>query len=318
MRSNLSSFFAIMLLAVCASSLSAADRILVNGQGSNNLVAFDIDTGVATVIGNYPSGWNPRNLAVDGLGNIYSSLNQGTQNVVKMVPQLDGFLGPVSFTPNLGGAGPGEIQFYRGNLFVAGDTGRRIYEHDGITGTLIQTFSSSTSFNIRAMEISAAGILYYSEIFQDRVRSFDLNTTPPTGSTLINSNANLFESHAMAIGANGNLFVTNRENTLLQEFNAVTGAFVGTFVDIDTFNPSYSSIRDIHFDASRNNFFLTAGSNVLRLDMNGNLLNTYSSPLLTGTATGVIVAPIPEPSTLILGGVSLGIIALCRWRKKHD
>lgn len=234
---------ALLLISACAAinlggpSATAAPHILVNSAGSDNLVAFNFASGAATVIGLYPGDWNPRNLAVDAAGVIYSSLNQGTQNIVKMVPQPGGMLAPVSFTADIGGFGPGQIQFHDGKLYAAGDASRRVFEYDGATGALLGSFSSSTSFNIRALAINTAGQLYYSEIFQDRVRRFDLTTTPPTGGTLFEDAARLDESQGMAIGPTGNLVLTNRANSLLQEYDAVTGAFIRTLADVASFDP---------------------------------------------------------------------------------
>lgn len=310
----------LLAFTVCIAARSpafAGPRILVNSATADNLVAFDLVTGAAAVIGVYPGDWNPRNLAVDAAGVLYSSLNQGTQNIVKLVPQSTGLLAPVSFTADIGGFGPGQIQFHNGKLYAAGDASRRIFEYDGVTGALLGSFSSSTSYNIRAMAISDAGQLYYSEIFQDRVRRFDLTITPPAGGTLFEDAARLDESQGMALGPSGRLVLTNRASTLLQEYDAQTGAFLRTLADVATFDAALTAARDIYFSPQLNNYVVSAGSKVFRLSADGALLQTYASPLLVGTATGVIIVDVPEPSALALAAVATAPLAAGVLRRKR-
>ena len=166
-----------------------------------------------------------------------------------------------------------------------------IYQFNGATGAQISTFSASTSYNIRAMTISN-NTLYYSEIFQDRVRKFDLTQTPPTGGTFFTDSTHLNDSWNMTAGFNNVLVFANRADTKLQEYNATTGNYVGMLADLDNFNPSLTQSWDVTYNALLNNYFVSAGSQIFRLDNQGDLLQTYSSSLLQG-ASGVLAVPEP-------------------------
>ena len=171
----------------------------------------------------------------------------------------------VDFTASVGSFGPGEIQFYQGDLYAAGDSTRQIIRFDGETGAEIEHFGVTNSFNIRGMVIDGDS-LYYAEIFQERVRMMDLTQSPPTGGTFLTDPLNLNEPLAMAIGAGGNLFITNRASSLVQEFDINTGLFVGTLVDLNVLNPAFfEGQADVIYDAALNNYFVSAGNKVFRL-----------------------------------------------------
>jgi sugar lactone lactonase YvrE len=280
------------------SPAAGAGYLLVAGQTSNNVVRFDVATGAASLYASYSVPSNPRGLALDDDGYLYSSVNAGNRNVVKFVPQgRGGLLASVDFTPDIGNFGPGQIQFYMGDLFVAGDRSRVIFQYDGDTGAEIRRFSVTDDFNIRGMTI-ADQTLYYSEIFQQRVRRMDLAQSPPTGATFFTDSTHLNEPMDMIVGGNGNLFITNRASTLVQEYDIDTGQFVKTLADLSTFTPPASPGNvGIAYDPALDNYFLSTGSAVYRVSPAGGLLQTYQSPLLSG-AYGIVV--VPEPTALVL------------------
>ena len=181
---------------------------------------------------------------MDSAGNLYSSLNGGDLNVVKFVPKPGtDLLVTQNFTPTVGGDGPGQIQFYDGNLYVAGDESRVIWEYDGTTGAVVNSFTSSGSGNIRAMAITG-NTLYYEEIFQGRVHQFDLSTSPPSGNLLFTDTTNLARSDNMTIGPGGILVFANTDNALIQEFSS-TGVFLGTLANLNNFDSSVTSVVDV-------------------------------------------------------------------------
>jgi hypothetical protein len=77
---------------VSGSSAVRGAHLLVAGQNSNNVVRFDIATGADSLYATYSMLSAPRGLALDEKGQLYSSTNQGNQNVVKFVAQA----GPTS------------------------------------------------------------------------------------------------------------------------------------------------------------------------------------------------------------------------------
>ena len=93
---------------------------------------FDVITGAASLFAQYNAGDDPRNLAMDTQGHVFASLGAGHETVVKLVPQIgSSVLVSQDFTASIPGDGPGQIQFYNGNLYAAGDESRVIYQFNG-------------------------------------------------------------------------------------------------------------------------------------------------------------------------------------------
>ena len=296
------------------SPIARGAYLLVAGKTSNNVVRFDVDTGAADVYATFSIPSSARDLELDENGQLYSSTSQGHQNVVTFVPQgRFGMLSSIDFTPDIDGFGPGQIQFYNGDLYAAGDASRAIIQYHGDTGAEIRRFSVTQSFNIRGMTI-ADDKLYYAEIFQERIRRMDLTQSPPTGGTFITDTTNLNEPMDMIVGGNGNLFVTNRASTLIQEYDIDTGAFVGTFSNLQSFNAAaVPGDTGIAFDPALNNYLFASGNSVYRVSAAGTLLQTYQSPFLSG-AYGLVVVPVPEPSALFAAISALISLVIVRRR----
>jgi len=311
---KLLSFLTALLLSQCTIPCRADQFLLVNGQTSQNAIRFDLTTGASSLYAQYNFGAAPRNLARDAYGNIYSSLNGGAMNIVKFVSQPGtNVLATTDFTATVHRDGPGQIQFYNGVLYAAGDESRVIYQYNGETGVQIGQFAAPNSGNIRAMAISGS-TLYYEEIFQNTAHAFDLTQNPPTGSTLFQNSPNLARASNMTVGPLGNLVFANANSPLLQEYDSQTGAFLGTLADVSTFDSSLTGSWDVLYSPVLQNYFVSAKNEVFRLDVHGVLLQTYTSSLLTA-ATGLLI--VPEPSSFALAalsGAALFIVKRWPWR----
>ncbi len=298
---------------------AAGPYLLVNGQSSQNVVQFDLTTGEATVFaeypgGPYPIGTYPRNLVVREDGAIFASMLAGTQNVVQLVEQPGSSVRQaVSFSPSVGRLGTAQLAIYENDVFVAGDGARHIFRYDGQTGTEIARFSVTGSNNIRGMTIKGS-MLYYAEVFQNTVRMYDLTLDPLVGGTLIDSSPHLYEPSHLTIGHTGNLLISSRQSTLVQEFDPITGQFLGTFIDIADFEPVATGNYRIEYMPEVDSYFVSTGRDrVYQLGLNGELTRILQSDLLDvviGTAFLV-----PEPPTAVLALPAF--VAALAWRRKR-
>lgn len=298
-----------------ATSCFADPYLLVNGTNSQNVVRFDLSTGAASLFAQYQAGANPNNLAMDSAGQLYASLAGANKNVVKLVSQPgSSVLTTANFTASIGGFGPSDLEFYKGNLYVAGNASRAILEYNGTTGALVDQFSSSTSFNICALDIYNDDLLYQ-EVFQNRVRSFDLTQNPPAGHTVFQDpNSNVEKCLGMTVGWQLNLVFADANNSLVQAY-APNGAYLGPLADVKSFDSSLTGSFDVVFSPELDNYFVSAGNKVFRLSTNGALLQTYQSQLLSG-ATGLLI--VPEPSSFILSAFALVGIMCCRFARRRS
>lgn len=291
---------------VVCHEVHAAPYLLVNGQTSSNVVRFDLATGEANVFAEYPSSSRPRNLVVRDDGAVFASLLGGTRNVVRLVAQQGSSVRKaINFSPSISGLGTGQLAIYENDVFVAGDSARHIYRYDGQTGAEITNFTVTGSNNIRGMAIKDS-TLYYAEIFQNTVREFDLTQDPLVGETLFASSPFLDEPLHLAIGHTGNLIITSRESSLIQEFDPVSGQFLRTFVDVSDFEPVLTGNYMIEYVAATGSYFISTGRDrVYELDQDGELIRTLQSDLLDEALSPAFF--VPEPSTAVLS--LLGAVA---------
>lgn len=298
---------AVLLSATLPAPLaSAAPYMLVNCDvfGTPFVVRYELDSGEASMYGRYAAGTAPNNLAMDSHGVLFASLSGGNKNVVKFVPQEGtDVLSATDFTSTIGRFGPGQMQFYNGDLYVAADTERVVKRFDGATGALKGSLvSPDPNYNIRALAIDGDR-LYYAEVFQDRGREFQLSPDPPSYQGLVfwDHTGRLEKAINVTIGPNQTLVLTDQNNFFVQQYSIITGNYLGPLVDVRTLDSAATGTWDIQYVPSLNNYFLSARNEVFRLDANGALLQTYVGP---STLTGLLVV-VPEPS-----GVRLALLAV--------
>ena len=128
---------------------------------------------------------------------------------------------------------------------------------------------------------------------------------PPDGGTIIIDGTELSSPSGITVGHNGNLFIANNGNGLIQEFDSESNAFIGTFVDVSNFGEQ-STLKDVYFDRITRHYFFTADSRLYEIDPNAQLVNIYANYGILNGAGPIVV--IPEPATLgllLLGGLAL-------------
>lgn len=315
-QSPRSLFVAIAIFFV--SNVSAGPYLLVNGPFT--VVKFDLATGDSSLVSVFEDQETfLRNILVGDDGDIFVSTFGRNKNVVKLEPFPGTDLRiPVDFTPSIGNFGPAQMAFYDGDLFAAGDRSRAVFRYDGQTGEEISQIAPPSTGNIRGMTIGG-DYLYFAEIFQDRISRFDLTTDPPSGGVFINAPFNPDEPYSLVVGHNGNLFVGSRNQTVIQEFNINTGAFVGTLVDLQDFGvvPSIDGTYFTYAPELDNYFATFSGGVVYQFDTSGELVTTFESPLLFNSARGMaFVVPESRSFYLMFGGIVALIPALVWTRRR--
>ena len=268
-------------------ALNAAEpryELLVAGSLSDNIVVFDLQTHSDRVLAKLANGSQPRALIVSPAGDIVVGLRGNEKNLVQLVPanprRPEDLQVARPISDSIGRFGPGMLAVdSRGSILVAGDTRRDIQ----------RTRLSDSGRNLAAIPARRANTyglairedtLFVSEFFQDTILSIDLSADPPTPRVLIDRSEHLDRPCALAVGHNGHLFVASVRNDRIQEFDAETGRFLGTFLDVN-----YLGTRGVHnllYVQRIGHYFLSSGDTVFELDRDGSLLNRYASPALKG------------------------------------
>src|ERR1039458_8260432 len=66
----------------------ALEALLVAGNGSDNVIRFDLATGHWTEFARLPKGTRPRGIVVGDAGEIFLSLDGGKKNIAQLVPEI--------------------------------------------------------------------------------------------------------------------------------------------------------------------------------------------------------------------------------------
>jgi sugar lactone lactonase YvrE len=258
-------------------------QLLVVGNNSDNIVRFDLSTGKATVVAKLATGSRPWSIAVSSEGNIYVGLHGNKKNIVRLVPSQrgpsDAPLVAEDLTGTIGRFGPGLMAFdKRGTLNVAGDTIRAVLRYDVTTGELIESMRMRAA-NLVGLTLAGESV-YVAEYFQKTILRWDLAADPAAGKKFIYKSSHLDRAHGMTVGHNGNLFVSNLLNSLIQEFDKETGKFVRTFLDVHTIGGR--TVKDLHFEPRMDRYFLTSGDAVYVFSTDGALVAKHESIALAG------------------------------------
>jgi hypothetical protein len=246
---------------------------------------------------------------VDSENAIYVALRGGDQNIKKFA--WDGaYLG--DFTESQGGYGPGQIGFdANSDLISAGfdATGHPLnYRYDGVSGEILDTFiHPSVSYGSPGMHVSGYTV-FSATLATDTVIKYDLQQSPVAGAILIQAPDILDRPLGMTIGHNGSLFVANVDGPRIEEFDAVTGVSLGTFVDMSVYGATRT--YDIVFVAGVDRYLVSTGQDaVFEFSTIGELDRVFTSDLLD-EAYSMTVASVPSVSVEETHSVFGGAIRL--------
>lgn len=230
---------------------------IITSVAGNGSFSFSGDGGPATQAGLY----NPSGVALDTAGNIYIADSSNLR--VRKVDAATGLITTVAGGGNppdgLGDGGPaiqadiaGPMDIAldgSGNIFIADDYHHRIRRVDAVTGIITTVagtggwgFSGdggpaiqANLYNPRGVSLDAAGNIYISEFYNDRIRKVDASTGIIT--TIAGNGGEGFSGDGgpaiqarlyhprggVAIDGSGNIYIPDCENMRIRKVEAATG-----------------------------------------------------------------------------------------------
>lgn len=278
-----------VLLAFQGTGIEGAE-VVVAGTQSHNLVVFDAATGESREVHRLQDGAAPRAVAAEIDGSFYVSLSGGGKGVVKMTPNGSGEYREIKLTRTVGNFGPGSLVVDDRGLWVAADTERGILLFDKDRGEELRWIDGPATNNIGL--VVAGNDIYSTEYFQRGVTHYDLRESSPSVTRLVSDSEHLDRPFEMTIGHTGNLFVVNRSNPVVAEYDIETGDFVRLFADLERME--LTRLSGIAFDPVAMRYYVAEGNSVFELDRDGNHLGRHRLPSLQG-ALGMDLVPSGEP-----------------------
>lgn len=216
------------------------------------------------------------------------------------IAQEGGYLAPVGqFTigTTFDGAAldepTGLVQLSNGDVLVGEQVGGgRILRFDasGNFKETVATEGSQFTGHTEAMTLGPDGNVYFTAAFgsnSDKVYKLDPNTNNVTLFIDKNFTGGSFDNpRGLAFGSDGNLYVADRDNDVIREFDGTTGTFVGNLT-----NPSTQpNPQALVWDETNNRLVYSrdnAGdSDIVRVTLNGSVLTLYTATDI-GSTVGV-------------------------------
>lgn len=261
------------------------NRLFATANNSQRIYSFNAESGALIGYQQLSGSFAPAGIALDPSGEIYVADNNGS-TVRRFTPNASNATLTSSGTIQLSGAAGnlnGIARTSGGQLLISAVNGTGVYRYDAISGQ--STFTNSPMASGQVAISSAGTVAVGGVLFSSDVSLFDVAGSP-TGKIHIDSaylpqplapyaSVDVTGPQGVAFDGSDNLIVTAMGRT-------------NPFSPNDTFQ-------------SNGGIFIFDSTGTTLLD---SLVNT--TPY-----TGVIVAPVPEPSAVVLGGLAIGIC----WRR---
>ncbi|REJ87337.1 MAG: PEP-CTERM sorting domain-containing protein [Planctomycetota bacterium] len=180
--------------------------------------------------------------------------------------------------------------------------GDNVVDEYGLDGTFIRTFASATaqpgslSSPIRLAQNGPGGDVFVLNIGTSDVTRFEFGNSGPGGEAAVVppdpfASGGHVSGRGIEFGPNGNLFVSAFGTNNVVEYDATTGALVGTYAT------TAGQPQDLAFDAGGDLFVANVDGTqgIFRFDASGTPLGLFAdrpgSPSSTGGAVGLEFAP---------------------------
>jgi sugar lactone lactonase YvrE len=263
---------------------SSLNRLFATANSSQRIYSFNAESGALIGYQQLSGSFAPAGIALDPSGDIYVADNNGS-TVRRFTPNASNATLTSSGTIQLSGAAGnlnGLARTSGGQLLISAVNGTGLHRYDAISGQ--STFSTSPIANGQVAISSGGSVAVGGVVVSSYVSLFDLAGNA-TGAIHIDStylppplapytSTDVTGPQGVAFDGSGNLIVTAMGRT-------------------NPFSPS-------------DNFQSNGG--IFIFDSTGTTL--LDSLVNTTPYTGVIVAPVPEPSAVVLGGLAIGV---CCW-----
>lgn len=265
---------------------------------SDEVIQIDSETG--EVVGVFINGnfiINPREVRFGPNGNLFSANVGYNINSPGSVSEHDGetgeLIGDFASTGLDGRFRVNGLRFLpNGHLLVSTDVD--IFEYDS-RGQFAGTFATGLVTEHAPLDIGPDGLLYVSDIANHSIDRYELDGTF-LGLFAVGDEDFRPEQHAF--GPNGNLFVCSHETGSVLEFDGLTGAPLGTFIDTHLMYPT-----GIVFDL-KGRIWVAGGGEVNEFD--GETGVWIRSVAIQNSPIAITVKPVPSCLSLVVSDLNAG------------
>lgn len=298
----------LLTLALGLVAVPALGDLLVSGQNTNTIFRFDENSGlfIEKLIGPSAGLSSPVGMRVGPDGKLYIG-NQGN-GVINRYDFVTGDLtvfATTSFAPT-------DIQFTAaGDLLASDFLGTDVFRFDLNTGDNLGAFTSGGSLLQPTNMLLAGDYLYVSSLGTNEVQRFDA-VTGVYDQTFVSAGAGLTFPAGLAFGPDDNFYVSSLLTHQILRFDGVTGAALNPVPWLAT--PDLSFPSDLLFQGDALLIATTGSQGVLRYD--GTDLVTFASHPDLQIAGQILIAEVPEASTIVLCGVA-GLAAAGAWMRRR-
>jgi sugar lactone lactonase YvrE len=299
MKGRVTNLVFAVLLGLCSNvPCTHADTVYLSTYNLNTIDEFN-SSGSGSDFATAGSGLNyPVGLAFDSSGNLYVANSGGG---AQGSPTIEEFTrsGTGSVFASAGLSFPTALAFDNsGNLFVANAGNNTIEEFNSSgTGSVFATAASGLDYP-GGLAFDNAGNLYAAN-YNNTILKFNTN-----GAMSVFATAGLDNPGGLAFDSSGNLYAANYADGTIEKFNSSGQGSTFTSTNL------LSLPIDLAFDSSGNLYVANHGDGDI-LEFNTSGIGSVFAYGLEGAAN-YLADEVPEPSAVLLVGLSLFILPLLR------